>query len=232
MAKRIILAGLLGAAAIYMLYKNIWASLIGSAVFIAYVIWDRKSIKENKNKKLQTRFLDFLMCLEPLLKTSGTFFQAFREAALDYRRFHGKDYISACLDAAVNDFRMNIPTSEALGKMAEKLDFEDARAFADSMTVCETTGGNPVEITGRTTELLVAKIRIVNDINTVLSGKIFECRIITLMPFVLLGLFSLVSDSYLEPLYSSMIGRVIMTVAGALFLLQWLLGKKLVNIEV
>ena len=232
MIKKIVFSGICGFCMLYMLYKNIWISSGGMIAFALFGVLNKREFEKERLKRIQARFMDFLLCLEPLLKTSGTFSGAFSEAVLDYKRFHGNDEVSKCLENAVNDFRMNSGTSEVLGALAEKLNIEDARAFAGSMAVCESTGGNAVEVTGRTTELLVGRIRILCDINTVLSGKIFEQKIITLMPFLLLGILASAAGSYLEPLYTSGTGRIVMTAAGLLFLTQWLIGKKISDIEV
>lgn len=232
MIKRMIVSGICGMCIFYMLYKNIWISLCGMIVFALYGGLNKRNFEKTRKRRIQMRFMDFLLCLEPLLKTSGTFSGAFCEAVLDYKRFHGNDEVSKYLEKAVNEFRMNSSTSEVLGELAEKLNIEDARAFAGSMDVCESTGGNAVEVTTRTTELLVGRIRILCDINTVLSGKIFEQKVITMMPFILLGLLAAAAGSYLEPLYASAAGRVVMTAAGFLFLAQWIIGKKISDIEV
>ena len=232
MFKKICIIGIFGFFSVYMLYKNIWLSMVGMIIFIIYGVMDKRSRKEERSKKIQAKFLDFLMCLEPLLKTSGTFCMAFSEAVSDYKRFHGADELSLYLDAAVKDFMINISTSDVLIGMAKKLNLEDAYSFAGSMVVCELTGGNAVEVTERTTELLVGKIRIMGDINTILTGKVFEQKIITLMPFALLGLFSVSAKSYLEPLYNSAVGKTVMTIAGALFLIQWFIGEKITSIKV
>lgn len=232
MYKKTCVNGILGFFTTYLLYKSLWVSLAGMIIFILYGLIDKKSIEEDRVKKIQAAFLDYLMCLEPLLKTSGTFCKAFSEAVSDYKRFHGTDELSVYLDAAVNDFMMNSSTSEILKRMADKLDIEDAYSFAQSMSVCEITGGNAVEITEKTTELLVGKIRILCEINTVLSGKVLEQKIITMMPFILLGLFTISAKSYLEPLYSTSEGKIVMSIAGVLFLTQWLVGKRITSIKV
>lgn len=232
MVKRICLIGIMGFCSVYLLYKNVWISMAGMLVFILYAVMDKKGLEEKRRKKIQEMFLDFLMCLEPLLKNSGTFCIAFSEAVSDYKRFHGSDELSCFLDSAVKDFMINISTSDVLSGMAEKMQLEDAYAFAKSMSICELTGGNAVEVTEKTTELLVGKIRILCDINASLSGKVFEQKIITIMPFMLLGLFAATAESYLEPLYNTSEGKIIMTIAGVLFLFQWLIGEKIARITV
>lgn len=232
MLKRASVLGIIGFASTYLLYRNIWVSAGGAFAFILYAVLDRKHHLKYREEKIQACFLDFLMCIEPLLKTYGTFSQSFSEAAKDYKRFHGNDYLSICLDSAVNEFKLNLPTAQILEKIATRLDIEDARIFAGSMAVCESTGGNAVEITASTTELLVGRTRVVCDVKTMISGKVLEQKIITVMPFMLLGVLSVSSGSYLEPLYSTLEGRLIMSVAAFLFILQWFIGKRLTDIKV
>ena len=232
MHKRIFVLSILGFAAAYLLYDKLWVSIIGSVIFALYGILDRRDYIKSLKRKTRDNFLDFLMCLEPLLKTSGTFSGAFTEAVADYIKFHGNNDISRILVAATTEFRLNKPTGEILGKIAGRLDIEDARMFAGSMAICELTGGNAVEITEKTTELIIGKTRILCDINTSLSGRIFEQKIITAMPFILLGIFRMASGTYLETLYTTDQGRMIMTAAGLMFITQWFIGKKIADIRV
>jgi tight adherence protein B len=231
MYRRLSLLGAFGFIAAYLLYDNLWLSIAGSLVFALYGIINKHEYIKAAKRRIRACFLDFLICLEPLLKTCGTFSGAFTEAVADYGRFHGKDDISRILGSAANEFMINKPTGEILWRLASKLDIDDARLFAGSMAICESTGGDAVEIIERTTELLVGNTRLICDINTSLSGKLFEQKVITAMPFILLGMFRAVSSSYLEPLYTTAYGRIIMTAAGTLFLAQWSLGKKIADIR-
>ncbi len=232
MVKRIGINGTIGFIAAYLLYKNIYVSIFAMLVFVLYGVLEKKDFIKNRKERTRAKFLDFLMCLEPLLKTHGTFCGAFSEAVIDYKRFHGKDELSIYLDSAANDFKMNMPTVEILGKMADKLDIEDAYIFAGSMVVCESTGGKAVEITEKTTEILVGKTRLLCEINTLLSGKVFEQKIITAMPFAMLCILSVSARSYLAPMYTTAAGRIVMTAAGVLFLFQWYIGRKITDIKV
>ncbi len=218
--------------AIYFLFKNIPICLIGGVVFSLISLLDKKERKKSRTLTMQVCFFDFMICLEPLLRAAGTFPSAFKEAVLDYMRFHGEDEFSKYIRSAVNEFKINRPTTKVLLDLAQKIDIEDAHIFASSMAICEETGGNAIDVTQSTVDILVGKMKVQSDIQTGLSGRIFEQKVITMMPFLLLGLFSIVADAYLEPLYTSVAGRVVMAFAGAIFLLQWLIGKKIINIEV
>lgn len=232
MTKNIVKPAVIGFGSAYLLYKNIWVSLGFAMVFAVYGFFNKKRYEKDRQRKMQMCFLDFLICLEPLLGMSGTFAGTFAEAVDDYRRFHGEDELCKFLDSAVNDFRINTSTSNVLSKLAFGINLEDSDAFARSMAICEKTGGNPLEITGKTTELLVGRARILRDIHTSLSGRMFEQKVITLMPFMLLGILSSAAGSYLEPMYTTAAGRIVMSAAGFLFVLQWVIGKKIIDIEV
>lgn len=226
------LRGGIGFASVYLMYRSIAVSVIGAVVFTAFSLMDKKTIKTERDIIITNRFLDFLICLEPLLKSSHTFSHSFTEAVSDYVKIHGKDLIYVLLQNAAREFGMNSSTSVVLKKMAVGMDIEDAYLFAGSISACEETGGNIVEVTKKTSDLLSGKIYIKRDINVIVSGKKFEQKIISAMPFLLLLIFSLSSHSYLEPMYETTAGRLAMSAAGFLFLAEWYLSKKITEIRV
>jgi tight adherence protein B len=56
--------------------------------------------------------------------------------------------------------------------------------------------------------------------------------IVSIMPAVILVLLTAGAESYMEPLYETVAGRLVMTAAGAIFGLSWYTGKKITSLEV
>ena len=232
MINKHIVRGIIGFAAGYVMYKSIIMSFTGMALFVLFSFLNRQESVKLKKQLMTERFLVFLTYLEPLLMTSGTFSRFFTEAVSDYRQIHGKDELYAILYSAVNGFRLNLSTSTVLADMAVRLNVEDAYLFAGSVSICESAGGNLIAVTRKTADLLGGKIKIIREINIILSGKRMEQKIITIMPLFLIGLLSIVSESYLAPIYETTAGRVVMSAAGLLFLAEWVLCKKITGIKV
>ncbi|MBN2558528.1 MAG: hypothetical protein JXB33_07235 [Clostridia bacterium] len=232
MLRKHLIRGAVGFSSLYVLYKSIPVSMAGAVVFVLFGILDKKEHKKARDADLTDRFLDFLICLEPVLNSSGAFPGLFAEAAADYRGIHGGDSMCKYLEDAVKGFRMNNATSDVLYEMACGIDIEDAHMFAASISACERNGGNLVEITRRTTGILSGKIHIKRNIEVMISGRRFEQKVITAMPIALVMVFSVTAGSYLAPLYSSFAGRLAMSAAGLMFLAQWYFCKRIAEIGI
>ncbi|HPJ21179.1 MAG TPA: hypothetical protein PLP30_06865 [Clostridia bacterium] len=223
---------LLGLAIGYLLYRSVLLCIPVGILFIAYSLLDGKSAKQRYMMSMETRFRNFLICLEPLLGTSENFSTAYAKAVEDYGRMHGSDNLLPILISGTARFRVNSMAGDVVRHIAEKTKLEDAWLFAGSLEGSEETGSNVVEITGHTLGIITEKIQLKNELVTMLSGRRFEHMIVSIMPAVILVLLTAGAESYMEPLYETVAGRLVMTAAGAIFGLSWYTGKKITSLEV
>jgi tight adherence protein B len=80
--------------------------------------------------------------------------------------------------------------------------------------------------------MLIDKIGIEKEIKTLTSQKRFEGKLISAMPVVVILFLNIASPAYIEILYTSFNGRVIMTAALAGILYAYRMTLKLTKIEV
>lgn len=214
------------------MYGCIPVSFAIGVLFLLIPALNGKAAERALKKETAEQFLDFLICLMPVLEASRTFPGAFKKAVEDYERMHGKNRLCGIAAAVSMKFGINMSTREAMREFAAKLDIEDARIFAQSIAVCEETGGDIKSVTGRAVRILAGKMRTEQKISVLFAGKIVERKIVTAAPLLLLVILRLTGGSYLEPLYITGIGRVVMTIAGILLAAEWYLGGKVMEIEV
>ena len=93
-------------------------------------------------------------------------------------------------------------------------------------------GGDLEKIIGHTTEILTDKMSIEREIRAITSKKKKEGRIISMMPLVMLLMLNIFSYSYIEPLYSTFAGRLIMSGALAAMVFGIYLMEKISDIEI
>ena len=70
------------------------------------------------------------------------------------------------------------------------------------------------------------------EINTLISGKKMEQKIMGLVPFGMIMYLKLASSEVIEPLYGNATGIFIMTVCLIMYVFSNCLAKRIVNIEV
>ncbi|MBN7772678.1 type II secretion system F family protein [Clostridium aminobutyricum] len=102
---------------------------------------------------------------------------------------------------------------QLLKDFAYRSGIEEIINFADVYAICRTTGGDVGQVVLKASEILMDKMSIEKDMRTLTSQKKFEAKIITLMPFILIIFLNLVSPDYLESMYQTLAGRIIMTAA-------------------
>ena len=109
---------------------------------------------------------------------------------------------------------------------------DDIRNFVDVYLTCRETGGDTVKVITNATDIIVEKMAIQREIRTLTAQKQLEGKIISLMPIgVVLGLNIFYPD-YLQVMYETLVGRIIMTLALAGIALAYQMTQKLSSIEV
>lgn len=121
---------------------------------------------------------------------------------------------------------------DVLIDFADRSGCEDIRNFVQVYMTCRTMGGNLEQVLKNTTEILVDKMSIQREIKTLTAQKKLEGKIITLMPAGVILLLNILSPDYMEPLYLTFAGRLIMTAALAGIGTAWYWTGKLTELEV
>ena len=224
--------GILGLAAGYILYRNLLMCIPVGLLFFIYSTLDKNRPRDRKIAAMSAGFRNFLICLEPLLKSSETFSSAYFKAVDDYEKMYGSDNLLPALKSGTARFRINATAGEVLHHLAEITGIEDAYLFAGSIESSEETGINIIDITGHTLGIITEKIQLRNELFLVLSGKRFEHLLVSIIPVVILVLLSAGTGSYMAPLYETTAGRLVMTAVGVIFAASWYAGRKITSIEV
>lgn len=119
-----------------------------------------------------------------------------------------------------------------LKDLAARSHNEDIHDFVQVYATCRSMGGDLEKIIGHTSEILTDKMTIEREIKVITAQKKTEGRIISMMPLAMLLLMNVFSYSYIEPLYQTAGGRILMTGALAGIVYGIFLMEKLSEIEV
>jgi tight adherence protein B len=121
---------------------------------------------------------------------------------------------------------------EALEDLAVRSEEEDIDEFVQIYRSCRDHGGDMISIMTKTAGMITEKICIENDIKAALYQKKMEGVIITCVPVVILAMLRAGSRSYIEPLYTTLTGRIIMTAALAGMIAAYLMIRKITEVEI
>ena len=127
---------------------------------------------------------------------------------------------------------MNDTIEDAINDFADRASIDDITNFANVFVTAKRTGGNIISIIRYTSNVISEKIEIQNEIEVLVSSKQFEHKILSLLVPSMIIYLQVGSPGYLDVMYTTLGGRILMTICLILFAVSYKIGKKITNIEV
>lgn len=222
------------ALVVYLYFHSIVLSML-SGILIKFAIPHlQKQLADKRVNKLNMQFKDLLYSLAASVAAGRQMEEAIVEAEENLSTMYKADDL---IMKEIRHMRVSILENKESDKMLLKdLAFrskcEDISNFVQVYITCRDMGGNLEKIIEYTTEIITDKINIEREIKAVTAQKKLEGRIIALMPLIMLLFLNMFSQSYIEPLYSTLAGRIIMTGALAATVYGVYLMEKISEIKV
>ena len=116
--------------------------------------------------------------------------------------------------------------------LATRSGVDDIKDFAKLISTTKIYGGNMVAVIRQTVTNLSEKYMVEEEIETVISAKKLEGKIMLLMPFLIVLYMKLTNKEYMNVIYESTLGNVLMTTGLIIVLAAGLAIDKIVKIEV
>lgn len=215
-------------------YQNVILAGLLSLFALKFPKIRRGQIIAKRKRELNIQFKDLLYSLSSSMVAGRSLEMAFKDALRDMQVLYPDpntpimqevSYIIRCLE-------MNMTVEDAIGQFAERAHIEDIQSFADIVRICKRTGGNLVEVIRSTSTMIGDKIETKNEIETTITAKKFESRVLTVTPIVMVFVLSMSSPDYMAPVFDTAVGAIVMTVAIVLFVIAFFISEKIINIEV
>jgi len=215
-------------------YQNIILSLILSLAALWFPKIRTKQIIRRRQSELNTQFKDLLYSLSSSMSAGRSLEMAFRDARRDLAVLYPDEETPIMQETAyiIRCISMNMTVENAISQFAARAHLEDIENFADIIRICKRSGGNLIEVIHSTSQMISDKIETKNEIETVITAKKFESRILTCTPIVMVAILSSSSPDYMEPVFNTPVGAIVMTVAIIMFAIAFFIGEKIMNIEV
>ena len=121
---------------------------------------------------------------------------------------------------------------DVLMEMAVRTGMDDVIDFVTVYSVCKVTGASLIIALNRAASVIIDKMTIENEIRELVRRKKSEGALIFAMPVIVLVFLNICAPEYIDTLYSTFTGRIIMTfVIGMNFLIYQLI-QHIVRVEI
>lgn len=140
------------------------------------------------------------------------------EGILNYAIRHLKTAISLGLNGAL-----------LLDEIYKLYPIDDCRLYVEMLKLSKETGASINKITEVTLANLYTRFQTVSEAKLILYQKKMEQMILSIAPILIIIFISITSGSFLEMLYTTPIGALVMTSSFALLIVMKIVGRRIVE---
>lgn len=207
-----ILAALLGALLGGLAFQSIPLSL-GLAVlaFAGPYIWVTMKMNRRINA-LHAQLPDVLMILASSMRAGHSFLQALDTVSKEIGEPGGPEFARV-----VAEIRLGRPFDEAMTAMADRVGTEEFKWAVMALNVQREIGGNLAEILDILAETVREREFVRRQVKVLSSEGRLSVRIVTALPFLIVGYVTWITPEYMKPLWTTSFGLVLIG-GGALLL--------------
>jgi tight adherence protein B len=132
----------------------------------------------------------------------------------------------------VREVNLGLSMEEALQNLVRRIKSDDLDLMVTAVTIQQQVGGNLAEILDTIAFTIRERVRIKGEINTLTAQGRMSGYIVALLPVGLAIVLNLINPEFMKPLYTTLIGQILVGVGGTLMLIGFFLIRKITDIKV
>ncbi len=217
----------------YLFYRSHLISAF-LCIFAFYYPGIKKAVIVRKRKnELSQQFKDMLYCLSSSLSTGKPIETSFKDALRDLKVIYPEpeSFIINEVEVIIRRMEMSETIESAVSDFANRSHNNDIENFSSVFKICKRTGGNIAEIMKNTSNIISDRIEISSELETMVAQKKFEQKVLSVIPAFMIIFISLFANDYIEPVFNTIAGRLVMTVSALLWAAAWLISSKITDIR-
>lgn len=198
----------------YVFYDNMVVSILLSLIFAFIMKKYYIYYLNNKRKEfLKNQFIELLQSLSASISAGRQMGEALEEGLSAIRSSYSSDSpLVIELEYMVMSIKESREEEEQLLKnFAKRVKVRDISSFVEVYAICKETGGDMEKAIVKTSQIIMEKLSIEKEMRVLSAQKKFEGKLISIMPILVIIFLRMTSPSYLDPLYSTLAGRIIMS---------------------
>lgn len=217
----------------WLFYRSVWGLLLlPVTVLVCRRSFRKERIKKQKEQLLY-EFKDGMHAVSGALLAGYSMENAWREAEKETLRLYGEESLLYQELHRMNQaVSMNEPLEQVLTEFAARSGCEEIESFSEIFSFAKRGGGDFAGIIQTTVQKLTGRIEVEREIATVLAGRRLEGKIMNGMPLVILAYLRLTSGDFLDVLYGTLFGVLVMTGALGLYVAALRMSARILDIQV
>ena len=218
----------------YLFYRSALAMVIIVLIGTPVLLYRQKKQYVKRQRMItEEQFKDAILALAASLRAGYSVENSFVEVYRELVTLYGEKSIMAVeVKNIIKKLKLQAEVSQLLEELGQRYDVEDIKNFAGVFKIAKRSGGDMVAIISRTARTIGDKFDMQREIATMLAAKRLEQRLMLAMPMAILVYISMFNPGFLNILYDCMAGRLVMSACIVVYVAAFLIGEKLVDIDI
>lgn len=221
------------AAVVYVFYRSWKVFFLCLPLALLWPHFRRDSFRKKRQEVLRLQFREGLIALSSALRAGYSVENAFAACLPDLREMYGPDgMITVEYARIVEQMRMNRTVESLVTDFAARSGVDEIVNFAEIFAVAKRSRGGVVSVITNVTHVISGRIQVREEILNMTAEKQFEQRIMDLIPFAMVLYIDLTSPGFFSLMYTTIPGRLVMTVCLMVYTAAILLARRILDIEI
>ncbi len=132
----------------------------------------------------------------------------------------------------VREVNLGLGMEEALANLVRRIRSEDLDLMVTAIGVQQQVGGNLAEILDTIAFTIRERVRIKGEINTLTAQGRMSGYLVAFLPIGIAVALNFINPSFMQPLFTELLGQILLGVGGVMMVIGFLAIQKIVNIKV
>jgi tight adherence protein B len=228
-AEQIVVLTIVGTLLVFLLV-NLKSTLAAVVIAIAIPLAVRSVLKNalaRQRKLFAEQLPDNLQVLASALRAGHSFIGALAVVVNDAPEPARSEF-----QRVVADEQLGVPIDQALEVVVQRMDSRELEQVALVAALQRETGGNTAEVLDQVTDTIRERFELRRTVQTLTAQGRMSRWVLTFLPLFLLLVITLINPGYMDVMYHTTGGHVVLVLAGLSVASGSLVIKKIVNIRV
>jgi tight adherence protein B len=216
-------------AAVPFIFALPWYVSAGSGLvgFLGLPRWVVKFLRTRRQNVFLHDFADAIDVMVRGLKSGLPVTDAMRIIATESGPPVGPEF-----NEVVEGQRIGIPVDQGIERMVERMPLAEVNFLAIVMAIQSKTGGNLSEALSNLSKVLRDRKKMKAKIKAVSQEAKSSAAIIGSLPFIIMGALTVLNPEYLNPLFYTTVGNILLIVSATWMMTGVLIMRKMINFEI
>lgn len=217
----------------YLFYDEIRLAILCIPICPVYLNYRKKELIAIRKRHLQDEFVDWIVAAAAVMNGGISPEKAFVSCLDEMERLHGRrGYIRSEIVQLKVKLSRGISFGEGLTDLGRRSGVEDIAEFSQVFMIAKEQSGQMQAVIEETAVQLQEKKEVEAEIETLLSGKKLEQRLMMVIPLGIVLYLKISAGAFMQVLYHNLYGIVIMSICLLAYILAFLYAERILKIRV